>query len=59
MKRAEEEGERERGRGEGGRGREMARREGKVVVCWLFNVPATCECISGTALLRQFYVLPH
>ena len=29
------------------------------VVCWLLNVPATCECISGTDLLRQFYVLPH
>ena len=28
-------------------------------VCWLLNVPATCECISGTDLLRQFYVLPH
>ena len=28
-------------------------------VGWLFNVPATCECISGTDLLRQFYVLPH
>ena len=27
--------------------------------CWLLNVPATCECISGTDLLRQFYVLPH
>ena len=27
-------------------------------VCWLLNVPATCECISGTDLLRQFYVLP-
>ena len=26
---------------------------------WLVNVPATCECISGTDLLRQFYVLPH
>ena len=26
-------------------------------VCWLLNVPATCECISGTDLLRQFYVL--
>ena len=25
----------------------------------LFNVPATCECISETDLLRQFYVLPH
>ena len=30
-----------------------------VVVCWLLNVPATCECISGTDLLRQFYALPH
>ena len=30
-----------------------------VVVCWLLNVPATCECISGTDLLKQFYVLPH
>ena len=28
-------------------------------VCWLLNVPRTCECISGTDLLRQFYVLPH
>ena len=27
--------------------------------CWLLNVPATGECISGTDLLRQFYVLPH
>ena len=27
--------------------------------CWLLNVPATCECVSGTDLLRQFYVLPH
>ena len=25
----------------------------------LFNVPATRECISGTDLHRQFYVLPH
>ena len=32
---------------------------GADVVCWLLNVPATCECISGTDLLRQFYVLPH
>ena len=31
----------------------------EVVVCWLLNVPATCYCISGTDLLRQFYVLPH
>ena len=30
-----------------------------VFVGWLLNVPATCECISGTDLLRQFYVLPH
>ena len=30
-----------------------------VDVCWLLNVPATCECISGADLLRQFYVLPH
>ena len=29
------------------------------LVCWLLSVPATCECISGTDLLRQFYVLPH
>ena len=28
-------------------------------VCWLLIVPATCECISGTDLHRQFYVLPH
>ena len=28
-------------------------------VGWLLNVPETCECISGTDLLRQFYVLPH
>ena len=28
-------------------------------VGWLLIVPATCECISGTDLLRQFDVLPH
>ena len=28
-------------------------------VCWLLNVPVTCECISGTDLRRQLYVLPH
>ena len=33
-------------------------RQGRVV-CWLLNVPATRECISGTDLLRQFYALPH
>ena len=27
--------------------------------CWLLIVPATCECISGTDLHTQFYVLPH
>ena len=31
----------------------------RVRVCWLLSIPATCECISGTDLLRQFYVLPH
>ena len=30
-----------------------------LLVGCLLNVPATCECISGTDLLRQFYVLPH
>ena len=30
-----------------------------LLVGWLLNVPATCECISGTDLHRQFYVLPH
>ena len=30
-----------------------------LLVGWLLNVPATCECISGTDLLRQFNVLPH
>ena len=30
-----------------------------VVVGWLLNAPATCGCISGTDLQRQFYVLPH
>ena len=29
------------------------------VVGWLLNVPATGECISGTDLHRQLYVLPH
>ena len=28
-------------------------------VGWLLNVTETCECISGTDQLRQFYVLPH
>ena len=29
------------------------------VVCWLLNVPATCECVSGTDLLRQFFTCCH
>ena len=45
-----EEREREREKGGGG---------GGLFVGWLLNVPATCECISGVDLLRQFYVLPH
>ena len=32
---------------------------GSLFVGWLLNVPATCECISGADLLRQFNVLPH
>ena len=43
------------------RRRGVGKYEGRkvVVVGWLLNVPATGECISGTDLLRQFYVLPH
>ena len=59
-----EEGHRDRGLKE--REREVRVREERetekravVVVGWLLNVPATCKCISGTDLLRQFYVLPH
>ena len=33
-------------------------RIGLFVGC-LLNVPETCECMSGTDLLRQFYMLPH
>ena len=43
----------------GGKEEEKEEEEEDVVVCWLLNVPATCSCISGTDLLRQFYVLPH
>ena len=40
--------------------REIEReRERDLLVGWLLNVPATCECTSGTDLLRQLYVLPH
>ena len=28
-------------------------------VCWFLNDTATCQCISGTDLLRQLYVLSH
>ena len=45
--------ERER---EGGREKE---REREREICSLLNVPTTCRCISGTDLLRQFYVLPR
>ena len=30
-----------------------------VGVCWLLSIPPTCECISGTNLFRQLYLLPH
>ena len=50
----------------GGRDRQAGRWDdrvrstyGSLLVGWLLNVPATGECISGTDLLRQFYVLPH
>ena len=40
--------------------REKGIREGeRVIVCCLLSVQATYQCISGTDLLRQFYVLPH
>ena len=32
---------------------------GGLFVGCLLNVLATCQCISGTDLHRQFYVLPH
>ena len=31
----------------------------QMFACWLLYVPAACECISGTDLLRQLYVLPQ
>ena len=40
-------------------GRELFSAMEGLFVGWLLNVPETCECISGTDLLRQFYVLPH
>ena len=39
--------------------RKSEEREVCLFVGWLLNVPATGECISGTDLHRQFYVLPH
>ena len=38
--------------------RSVLQKKGWLLAC-LLNIPATCECISGTDLLRQFYVLPH
>ena len=38
---------------------EPCRASAGLFVSLLLNVPATCECISGTDLHRQFYVLPH
>ena len=38
---------------------EEEEKEECLLVGWLFNVPASCQCISGTDLLRQVYVLPH
>ena len=32
---------------------------GGVVVCWLLNIPATCQWISEMDLPRQLYMLPH
>ena len=50
------------GRGKGRHERKRVRGEEEAKkgdVCWLLNVPATCQCISGTDLRKQFYVLPH
>ena len=37
----------------------QCRMKGYWLVGWMLNAPATCKCISGTDLLRQFHVLPH
>ena len=58
MSERESERERERER-ERARERVSERERERERDCWLLNVPATCKCISGTDLLRQFYVLPH
>ena len=39
--------------------KKKTKRGRSLFVGWLLNVPATGECISGTDLHRQFYVLPH
>ena len=44
---------------EGRKKRRQKTSNGSLFVGWLLNIPATCECISGTDLLTQFYVLPH
>ena len=41
------------------RRREKGPHKKKRLVGWLLNVPATSECVSGTDLLRRFYVPPH
>ena len=54
-----EEGEEE---GEGEHEQEKEEEEAEeecLFVGSLLNVPATCKCISGTDLHRQFYVLTH
>ena len=49
------------GGGEGGGGDWMGtgRERERLFVGCLLNIPAACEYISGTDLLRQFYVLRH
>ena len=54
----EREREREKERDRDGRGRGCCLFVCLFVAC-LLNVPATCNCISGTDMLRQFYALPH
>ena len=36
-----------------------AKSSGLLFVSWLLSIPATCKCVLGMDLLRQFYVLPH
>ena len=52
--------EKERGQGTGTHDAETPGQKCSCVfVSCLLYVPATCKCISGTDLHRQFYVLPH